>query len=231
MTNSEMISMLVMLLAFFIVALIVVIIILIVMGIKNKLNKKAKKEKEEVINKKEIKTKEVTFKSYTRESIYKFMQFDKIEDNMIVQKGGKRYIMIVECQGVNYDLMSKMEKVAVEEGFLQFLNSLKHPIQLYVQSRTVNLGNSINTYKDRVESFKTELDKMQMKLTKMRSDPQYTQEEIYKYNYEIIKQMNLYEYGRDIINNTEKMNLNKNVLMKKYYVVIPYYVDEANNEE
>ena len=42
------------------------------------------------------------------------MQFDKIEDNMIVQDNGARYLMVVECEGVNYDLMSNMEKAAVE---------------------------------------------------------------------------------------------------------------------
>ena len=42
-----------------------------------------------------------------------FMDFDRIEDNMIIQKKGK-FLMIVECQGINYDLMSDMEKVSVK---------------------------------------------------------------------------------------------------------------------
>ena len=41
--------------------------------------------------------------------------------------------------------------------------------------------------------------------------------------FSVVKQNNLYEYGRDIISDTEKMSLNKNILNKKYYVVIPYY--------
>ena len=44
--------------------------------------------------------------------------------------------------------------------------------------------------------------------------------------FEVTKQTNLYEYGKDIIYNTEKMSLNKNVLNQKYYIVIPYYADE-----
>ena len=56
--------------------------------------------------------------------------------------------MAIECQGVNYDLMSQIEKVSVEEGFQQFLNTLRHPIQIYIQTRTVNLENSISTYKE-----------------------------------------------------------------------------------
>ena len=42
------------------------------------------------------------------------MGFDKIEDNMIIQKKGKKFLMIVKCQGINYDLMSGVEKTSVE---------------------------------------------------------------------------------------------------------------------
>ena len=51
-----------------------------------------------------------------------------------------------------------------------------------------------------------------------------------KYKFEITKQRNLYEYGKDIIFNTERMSLNKNVLRKQYYIIIPYYSSESGNE-
>ena len=54
----------------------------------------------------------------------------------------------------------------------------------------------------------------------------YPKEELEKAQFELTKQTNLYEYGKDIIYNTEKMSLNKNVLNQKYYIVIPYYADE-----
>ena len=57
--------------------------------------------------------------------------------------------MVLECQGVNYDLMSEMERTSVEQGFIEFLNTLRTEIQIYVQTRTVNLSNSIHTYKDK----------------------------------------------------------------------------------
>ena len=66
----------------------------------------------------------------TRESIFEFMEFDEIVDNMIVRKNGTQYIMVLQCNGVNYDLMSEQEKISVEEGFVQFLNTLRFPIQL-----------------------------------------------------------------------------------------------------
>ena len=39
-------------------------------------------------------------KEYTKKSIFQFVQFDKIEDNMIVQDNGQRYLMVIECEGV-----------------------------------------------------------------------------------------------------------------------------------
>ena len=109
---------------------------------------KAKENNSKNEKKTQIKTKsKINNVEYNKQSIMDFMEFDKIEDNMIIQKNGKRYLMVVECQGVNYDLMSRVEKVAVEEGFQQFLNTLRHPIQIYIQTRTVNLEN-ISVYTD-----------------------------------------------------------------------------------
>ena len=89
----------------------------------------------------------------TKESIYEFMEFDDIVDNMIVRKKGSQYVMVLQCNGVNYDLMSEIEKISVEEGFVQFLNTLRFPIQLYVQSRTLNLKDIIDSYRGRVENL------------------------------------------------------------------------------
>ena len=84
--------------------------------------------------------------TYNTKSLFNFMDFEKIEDNMIIQKRGK-YLMVLECQGVNYDLMSEMERTSVEQGFIEFLNTLRTEIQIYVQTRTVNLEDSILSYK------------------------------------------------------------------------------------
>lgn len=167
-----------------------------------------------------------TTKSYTVESVFDFMEFDKIEDNMIITKKGTKYVMVVECQGVNYDLMSEVEKNAVEEGFIQFLNTLRHPVQIYTQTRTINLENSIQTYRSKVQEIESQLEKEKLQYDKMFNSGNYTDEEIKAAFYELTKTTNLYEYGKDIIYTTEKMSLNKNVLNQKYYVVIPYYPEE-----
>ena len=220
------------------ILLVVMIFILMILSIiflvlKSKENKK-KNTKE--ISKEENKNKDKTKlkagnTEYNKQSIMDFMEFDKVEDNMIIQKDGKRFLMVVECQGVNYDLMSRVEKVAVEEGFQQFLNTLRHPIQIYIQTRTVNLENTISVYKDRVKEVEDKYRNMTLRYNQMRESEAYSKEDMDKYYFEITKQRNLLEYGKDIIANTEKMSLNKNVLNKKYYIIIPYFSEESTDEK
>lgn len=210
---------------------ILVLLSIIFLVLKAKENKKENKKVENKnISKKKAKNK-TSNTEYSKQSIIDFMEFDKIEDNMIIQKDGKRFLMVVECQGVNYDLMSKVEKVAVEEGFQQFLNTLRHPIQIYIQTRTVNLENTIGVYKDRVKEVEDKYRNMTYQYNRMKESKAYSQEDLDKYYFELTKQRNLLEYGKDIIANTEKMSLNKNVLNKKYYIIIPYFSEEASDEK
>ena len=43
------------------------------------------------------------------------------------------------------------------------------------------------------------------------------------------REQNLYEYGSDLVSNTERMSLNKNILRKHYYVIIDYMPEDINN--
>lgn len=172
-----------------------------------------------------------TSKTFSIGSVFDFMEFDKIEDNMIIQKKGSRYVMVVECQGINYDLMSQAEKVGVEEGFIQFLNTLSHPVQIYTQTRKINLENSIQTYKFEVDKIEQEYNRQKIRYQNVISSPHATEEEKKVALYEFTKNKNLYEYGKDIIYNTEKMSLNRNILNKKYYIAIPYYSEELGQND
>ena len=188
------------------ILMILSIVFLLLKSKENKKNKDAKKTRENK-NIKERENKKTN--TYNKQSIFDFMEFDSVTDNMIIQKDGKRYIMIVECQGVNYDLMSQVEKVAVEEGFQQFLNTLRHPIQIYIQTRTVNLENSVNTYKNKLKNIQDNYNRMEIRYSEMKKSGSYSEIELQKYFYEITKQKNLLDYAKDIISNTERMSLNK----------------------
>lgn len=230
MENNSITTLLTVVLAFMLILLVVLIIVYFILRSKaNKKEKGIKNDKSEsTVNETEVKPK-TSSNEYNKQSIFDFMEFDDIIDNMIEQKNGKRYVMVVECQGVNYDLMSSVEKVGVEEGFQQFLNTLRHPVQIYIQTRTVNLESSIETYKEKVKEIEDKYRNTEYELKKMREAGYYSDEQIQKVELEITKQKNLLDYGKDIIRNTEKMSKNKNVLNKKYYVVIAYSADELGN--
>lgn len=165
-----------------------------------------------------------------KQSIFNFMEFDTVTDNMIVQKNGSKYLMVVECQGINYDLMSGVEKTSVEEGFVQFLNTLRYPIQIYIQTRSKNLESSLVVYREKVKEVEMKLNNMQARYTQMRESGEYSQEQLKQAFYELTKQSNLYEYGKSVLQDTERMSLNKNILNKKYYIIIPFFSAEASGE-
>ena len=160
----------------------------------------------------------------TRESIFEFMEFDEIVDNMIVRKNGTQYIMILQCNGVNYDLMSEDEKISVEEGFVQFLNTLRFPIQLYIQSRTLNLRDIIDEYKSRVDNLTIEIEKLEAKIAQAQVSGNRALRE--KLEFEKRRKINILEYGIDITDYVDKLSSNRNVLQQRTYVVVSYYSAE-----
>ncbi len=177
-----------------------------------------------------IKTKGGSSKTYTKLSVFDFMEFDKIEDNMIVQNNGTRYLMAIECEGINYDLMSEIEQTSVEQGFIQFLNTLRHPIQIYTQTRTINISSSIENYNRRINQIREELENNKNRFNKMLQNGGYDRRDIDDLRMEIVRQQNLYDYGKDIVANIETTSSNKNVLRKYYYIIIPYYTSELGSD-
>ena len=222
MTNNQIASMLMIILGVMICILIGLIVVFITLRIKSK-KKDTVKVDDKVSNKTKVQ------QLYSIQSIFKFMEFDKIEDNMIIQKNGKRFVMIIKCQGINFDLMSGVEKSSVEQGFIQYLNTLRFPIQIYIQTRTVDLTGSINSYKQKVRGLGDDLAKKEFEYNQKVRSGQYDKYELDADKFEITKAKNLFEYGTDIVKNTERMSLNKNILTKHYYVILSYYPEEASS--
>ncbi|MBQ9314417.1 MAG: hypothetical protein IJ220_05410 [Clostridia bacterium] len=163
---------------------------------------------------------------YPKEDVQKFMEFDKIEDDMIIQDRGNRFVMAIKCQGINYDLMSETEMLAVEEGFSNFLNTLKYPIQLYVQARSLNLEDSINSYKDRIDALREDYVKMENQNSIAKRSGNMTNRQREQLDFELRKKRVLLEYGADIVNYVEKMSMNRNILQRNYYIVVSYHTSE-----
>ena len=223
--NSDATEQLIQLLTYILIPVVIAVFALIGVLVFIHLKEKNKnKKKEEAVSTPQ------SIPTQNKQSIFKFMDFDTVRDNMIIQRNGARFLMVIECQGINYDLMSGVEKTGVEEGFVQFLNTLRHQIQIYIQTRTINLESSLAVYRERVKEVEMKLRNMQMRYDQMVESGQYTKEQLQRAFYEVTKQSNLYEYGKSVLQDTEKMSLNKNILNKKYYIIVPYYSSEAGNE-
>ena len=231
MSNDQISNILTMVLIVMIVILFVLVVVYLVLRAKTKNPKKSKKQDDLIVSKSTSTTKNVQSKvnpiTYNKQSIFSFMEFDKIEDNMIIRKNGNKFLMVIECQGVNYDLMSGLEKNSVEQGFIQFLNTLRYPIQIYVQTRTVNLESGITKYKERVNAIGDRLLRKQMEYNR-KQNMGYGLAELNKAKLEVTREQNLYEYGVDLVSNTERMSLNRNILRKNYYVIIDYVPEDIN---
>ena len=214
----------------FLIFIIMILLIAIYIYLMKPKAPKERKEQEHIIESEEDGKKKVEqdygkfTTNLTRESIFDFMEFEEIVDNMIVRKNGTQYIMVLQCNGVNYDLMSEQEKISVEEGFVQFLNTLRFPIQLYIQSRTLNLRDIIEEYKARVDNLTIEIDRLDARIAQARAQGNRALRE--KLEFEKKRKVNILEYGISITDYVEKLSSNKNVLQQRTYVVVSYYSAE-----
>lgn len=191
--------------------------------------KRKKQEQENRYDEQEQKNKKSdNNKVQGRENVHKFMEFDEVIDNMIVRKNRTQYIMVIQCKGINYDLLSESEKEAVENGFTQFLNTLRFPIQLYVQTRSLNLHNIIEQYREKVNNIQIEINELDARIKKAKLAGNKTV--IEKLEFERRRKSNVLEYGNDISSYVERMSQNQNVLQQNTYVIVSYYTAEFGGE-
>lgn len=210
--------------------LIVILILILILGlIAVLLIYKMRKKKEPQNNNIAIKSPEPRTNLITRDgkaidSIYKFMEFDDIQDNMIVRKNRKQYAMVIECKGINYDLLSEDEKNAVESGFIEFLNTLRYSIQLYVQTRTLNFSDLIDNYNKRIEDVNGQILKINSQIQTAKRNG--NTDLVSRLEFERRRKENILEYGESITDYTQRLASSKNILQQKTYIIISYYTAE-----
>lgn len=158
------------------------------------------------------------------DSIYRFMEFDSVQDNMIVRKGRKQYVMVIECKGINYDLLSEDEKNAVEAGFVEFLNTLRFSIQLYVQTRALNFTDLITEYNKRIDDVESQIGRLNAQIELAKRNGNKEQEA--KLGFERRRKQNILEYSESITDYTAKLSESKNILQQKTYMIISYFTSE-----
>ncbi len=92
----------------------------------------------------------------------RFLDIAEIRENAVVMKDGTmRSVLMVSS--INFALKSDDEQQAVIQGYMQFLNTLEHPIQICIQSRKMNIDGYLAKLKSQEETIANELLKTQIR--------------------------------------------------------------------
>ncbi len=81
--------------------------------------------------------------------------FSEMRENMIIMNDGS-FRAVIQCQSINFDLMSSREREGIEFSYQNFLNSLYFPAQILIRSRRVDIG----PYIDRLLEIRRSQDNM-----------------------------------------------------------------------
>lgn len=135
-----------------VVALIVGIIVLVILMVaKPDIFSKSKNANGKVISAEDMVTQETQTEMVgdTKDFI-PVIEFDDYSMDF----GNHNYRAIVEVSSVNYALMSQMEQDMIEIGYHSFLNSLRFPIEIYVQTREFDKDFMVDNLKNEIKRTK-----------------------------------------------------------------------------
>ncbi len=86
----------------------------------------------------------------------RFLDISEIRDGVVVMKDGTlRKVILVSS--INFYLKGEDEQDAIISAYVAFLNGLESPIQIVVQSRTLNIDGYMQDLKEREEKQTNEL--------------------------------------------------------------------------
>lgn len=124
-----------------------------------------------------------TYKTQDKINIQKIKSIGDGEDPSLIVKDNNEYAGILEVYGVNYNLLSSRERLTLEEVFQSMINGIDYPVQLFIQSRRIDIENYRNIYNNRLDELadrlKQERNKLSLQLGKGRQEEILTLKIIY----------------------------------------------------
>lgn len=202
-------------------------------------NKSSNKKKSKDNGKRSDKAKEEDNEVNTS-STQDFIDFEDIEifskDNpmgLIVRKNKTEYTGVIEVAGINYNLLSIEERETLEDSFGRLLNGIDYPLQIYIQSRKLDIDNYNNKYISRLDELKKTIDTLtsRYKFLVNSNEDNTNNEQIMDLESKIIRLTNQYNYGAEIKDYMMLRSTQKNILEKKYFIVITHKHNSRMFEE
>ena len=137
----------------------------------------------------------------------------------VIKQPNNRFLGVLEVKGINFNLLSNEEVMILENSYQRLLNGLDFPIQIFVQSKKLDVSNYTNRYKERKEEIIREYENKKRKNELLKEkgdiDPQ-------RLDFELNKTKNQIIYAERLIEFIEAVCGDKLMLEKKYYFIIPY---------
>ncbi len=149
---------------------------------------------------------------------------------LIVKKDQRTFVGVIEVYGINYNLLDVAEREMLEKSFELLLNGIDYPIQLFVQSRKIDIENYKKKYEERLAEQKKALDKTIDKINffkETKPDSQELQELIEKGR----KLESQYQYGVRLKDYIVARCQQKNMLERRYYIAISHIYNLSKFKE
>lgn len=77
----------------------------------------------------------------------KSLLFSEIREDIVVMNDGG-FRAVIECESINFDLMSDRERESIEYAYQNFLNSLNFDIQILIRSQRIDISPYLNKISD-----------------------------------------------------------------------------------
>lgn len=152
--------------------------------------------------------------------------FGNADDKALIINNNSSYVGVIEVYGVNYNLLSVDEKLLLEEVFQMVLNGIDYPIQIYIQSKRMDIDNYNHIYEERIKDLEGLLKNENNKLSFLNNQPD-KEEEIKETMRNIKRLSSQINYGEDVIEFIKQIAYNSDILDKKYYIATTYYYDSS----
>lgn len=94
------------------------------------------------------------------QSTQSFLIIDSIREGVVILRGGGMRA-IIKCSSINFALKAQDEQDAIVYEFQNFLNSLDFTVQIFVNSRFLNIDDYIETLKEKEKEQQNDLLRIQ----------------------------------------------------------------------
>lgn len=98
----------------------------------------------------------------TQASTQDFVAIKEIRDNVVIGKSGQ-FSMVLLASSINFALKSTDEQEAILAQFQQFLNTIEFTLQIYIQSRRLNIEPYLNLLSQLDSKQESELMRTQLR--------------------------------------------------------------------